>query len=101
MKTTRGIAIDSRYGYRHLDPLPTAEKFSALTLLNVLEHARDPEEILLSVRSLLHVGGVIAVRVPNIFPSFKRLRNSGSIARCGGSSLPTISTTSISTRSKN
>lgn len=41
------------------------ESFSVITLLDVLEHLRDPREEMLRVWNLLESGGIAVVRLPN------------------------------------
>lgn len=42
-------------------------KFSAVTILNVLEHVPNPMRTLLTVRKMLNGGGILCIRVPNDF----------------------------------
>jgi SAM-dependent methyltransferase len=42
-----------------------AQQFSVITVLNVLEHLRDPREVVLRLRERLVEGGVLAVVVPD------------------------------------
>jgi len=42
-------------------------EFSAITLLNVLEHVPNPVEVLMSVRNLVVPDGIVCIRVPNDF----------------------------------
>jgi len=41
------------------------QSFAVITLLDVLEHLRDPQEELKRVRNLLHKRGIVVVRLPN------------------------------------
>lgn len=43
-----------------------AESFSVVTMLNVLEHLRDPYASLREIYELLEPGGVVAIVVPNL-----------------------------------
>jgi SAM-dependent methyltransferase len=43
------------------------EPFAAVTMMNVLEHVRDPISFLQDARELLMPGGILIVRVPNDF----------------------------------
>jgi 2-polyprenyl-3-methyl-5-hydroxy-6-metoxy-1,4-benzoquinol methylase len=46
--------------------------FSAVVLMNVLEHVREPEETLRLAGSLVAEGGIVIVRVPNDFNPLQR-----------------------------
>lgn len=55
----------------HCDEL-ISEKFDVVTLLNVLEHLRDPVSTLRKIReSILSKGGVLMIDVPNDFNPFQ------------------------------
>ena len=54
-------------------PFPSAS-FSAVTLLDVLEHLRDPRQELVAVRNLLRPDGIAVVRVPNTVFHLARTR---------------------------
>ena len=43
----------------------TTAKFDVITILNVLEHLKDPAAVLLQLRELLRSGGVLVVGVPD------------------------------------
>jgi SAM-dependent methyltransferase len=55
--------------YPSLEALAEADDrpFNAVTLLNVLEHVREPIEFLQGLAPLLVEGGIMAIRVPNDF----------------------------------
>jgi 2-polyprenyl-3-methyl-5-hydroxy-6-metoxy-1,4-benzoquinol methylase len=53
--------------------LAEKKSFEAATLLNVLEHVRDPLAVLRSARSALRAGGILVVRVPNDFSSLQEI----------------------------
>jgi SAM-dependent methyltransferase len=53
-------------------------EFGAVTLLNVLEHVRDPEALINKIHSALRKHGVLAIRVPN---DFSELQSAAKIAR--------------------
>jgi SAM-dependent methyltransferase len=44
---------------------PTRREFDIITVLNVLEHLRDPKRVLLGLRELLVDGGLIVIVVPD------------------------------------
>lgn len=47
-------------------------KFSAVTLMNVLEHIANPEDTILQIRNnLIETGGILVVDVPNEFNPFQ------------------------------
>lgn len=46
--------------------------FQAITLLNVLEHVRDPLNLLVALRKHMAKGGTIVVRVPNDFSEMQQ-----------------------------
>ncbi len=48
-----------------LEPLKN-KKFKVILLLDVLEHMSEPEQFFLTAYSMLEVGGVILISVPNI-----------------------------------
>ena len=55
-------------------------RFSAITMLNVLEHLTDPYEILIECRRILRPDGLIAIIVPNLllgYPVLKATRALG------------------------
>lgn len=47
------------------------KKFDIITLINVLEHLRDPIEALVKIKKLLKSGGIILIDVPNDFNEFQ------------------------------
>ena len=49
------------------------EEFDLIWLINVLEHAREPEVILKHLKDILAPGGVIAITVPNDFSELQKL----------------------------
>jgi len=52
------------------------EKFDVVTILNVLEHLRDPAETLVNIREkLLKPSGLLVVDVPNEFNDFQTTAN--------------------------
>ena len=53
---------------QHLDfeSFETDEKFSAIFMFDVLEHFKEPDQMLLKAKSMLMNGGVIYIQVPNV-----------------------------------
>jgi len=52
------------------------KRFDVVTLLNVLEHLRDPAQTLKSIKSkLLKPGGILIIDVPNEFNDFQTIAN--------------------------
>jgi 2-polyprenyl-3-methyl-5-hydroxy-6-metoxy-1,4-benzoquinol methylase len=49
---------------RPLSELPQAQ-YDVITLINVLEHVRDPRDMLVTCARLLRPGGILVVHVPN------------------------------------
>jgi 2-polyprenyl-3-methyl-5-hydroxy-6-metoxy-1,4-benzoquinol methylase len=49
------------------------KSFEAVTLLNVLEHVRDPIAVIGSARTALRQGGILVVRVPNDFSALQEI----------------------------
>jgi 2-polyprenyl-3-methyl-5-hydroxy-6-metoxy-1,4-benzoquinol methylase len=43
------------------------QPFDIITLLNVLEHLPDPDEVIENIKIILRPGGIICIRVPNDF----------------------------------
>jgi 2-polyprenyl-3-methyl-5-hydroxy-6-metoxy-1,4-benzoquinol methylase len=59
------LKLDVRCGTLETCPCEPGS-FDAVTLLQVLEHVGDPRQELLRIRSLLRLGGVLLVEVPDI-----------------------------------
>ncbi len=49
-----------------LDSICQGEKFDVILFLDIIEHLKDPEELLLSAKKILKDKGMIIVSVPNI-----------------------------------
>jgi len=47
------------------------KKFDIVTLVNVLEHLRDPVKALVQIKNILKPGGIIFIDVPNDFNDFQ------------------------------
>jgi 2-polyprenyl-3-methyl-5-hydroxy-6-metoxy-1,4-benzoquinol methylase len=57
-------------------PSDLGRQFDVVTLLNVLEHLREPARTLVEIRErFLHEGGVLVVDVPNEFNDFQTVAN--------------------------
>lgn len=53
------------------------QRFDVVTLVNVLEHLRQPAETLINIKNkLLRPGGILVVDVPNDFNDFQRIADS-------------------------
>ena len=63
-----------------------AERFSAVVLLDVLEHVIDPVPFLKSIRPLLRERGVLAIQVPNFDSLIVRLEGKDNWNFCPGHS---------------
>ena len=46
-------------------------RYDLVVLANVLEHVREPEELISQIYSILNVGGILVVIVPNDFSEFQ------------------------------
>jgi SAM-dependent methyltransferase len=57
-----GIAVESKYLQQ---VAPTGQGYDVINLSHVLEHIEDPVSALLHAGTLLNVGGVVALEVPN------------------------------------
>jgi SAM-dependent methyltransferase len=65
-------------------------RFAAITMLNVLEHLSDPQDILNECWRIAQAGGVIAIVVPNVlltYPYFVATRRLGLEVRVPGSAF--------------
>jgi len=56
-----------------IEDFDTTERFSTITMLNILEHVIDPVGILKKAASLLDDDGVLLVHVPNAYAVNRRL----------------------------
>ena len=56
-----------------IEDFETTERFSTITMLNILEHVIDPIEVLQKAASLLEDEGVLLVHVPNALAVNRRL----------------------------
>lgn len=56
-----------------IEDFETDERFSTITLLNILEHVVDPISVLQKAASLLEEDGVLLVHVPNAYAVNRRL----------------------------
>lgn len=63
----RGLRVFPYFVNELPTKLPQEPPFDAVVMLNVLEHAPDPADLLNAVRRVLRPGGTICVRVPNDF----------------------------------
>jgi SAM-dependent methyltransferase len=64
----RGLEVHASTLEEHLEAerrRPSALQYSAMTLLNVLEHLPDPVGLLNRIRETLPAGGLLAIRAPN------------------------------------
>jgi SAM-dependent methyltransferase len=60
--------------YRLLDEkMKTGQRFDLVNLSNVLEHVRDPLELLDCLKAILGDGGLLRICVPNDFSEFQNL----------------------------
>lgn len=64
LKVQTGIMESLGYPNNHFD---------AITMLDVLEHVSDPQEVLRAVHRLLRSGGVVVINTPNTGSFFARL----------------------------
>jgi len=69
----RGLRIESMTGAAFVDSWRTrgGQPYGAITLLNVLEHVRDPAALLTTLSDALAPGGRLVVRVPNDFSTLQ------------------------------
>jgi len=51
--------------------IETGKKYDGIILQNVLEHVRDPEGMLASLRAILNPDGLLLVQIPNDFSAFQ------------------------------
>jgi 2-polyprenyl-3-methyl-5-hydroxy-6-metoxy-1,4-benzoquinol methylase len=56
-----------------IEDFETSERFSTVTMLNILEHVVEPVAVLEKAASLLDDGGVLLVHVPNAYAVNRRL----------------------------
>jgi SAM-dependent methyltransferase len=65
----RGLQIESLTGSAFIDSWRArgGQPYGAITLLNVLEHVRDPAALVMTLSEALESGGRLVVRVPNDF----------------------------------
>lgn len=66
VKIARAAGLDAVEGYFPEAPPAGLEPYQAITMLDVLEHAEDPVNFLVSVAERLVPGGVLGVQVPNL-----------------------------------
>jgi 2-polyprenyl-3-methyl-5-hydroxy-6-metoxy-1,4-benzoquinol methylase len=62
-------------GYRFVTVLPSGEYFDAIVLLAVIEHVREPSELLERLRDMLTPEGLIILTTPH--PAFEWLHSIG------------------------
>jgi 2-polyprenyl-3-methyl-5-hydroxy-6-metoxy-1,4-benzoquinol methylase len=48
-----------------IEDFETEERFELITLLNLIEHVRDPRSVMQKVRGLLAPGGLVLIKTPN------------------------------------
>ena len=66
-----------------IEEFETDERFSTITMLNILEHVVEPVEVLKKAASLLDDGGVLLVHVPNANAVNRRLAVlMGTLTKC-------------------
>jgi trans-aconitate methyltransferase len=61
----RGLEVHASTLEEHLEAEGRRPNYSAMTLLNVLEHLPDPVGLLNRIREALPAGGLLAIRAPN------------------------------------
>lgn len=66
--------VTAKIGFQDID-LFGDKKFDVVSLINVLEHLREPAEVLRGVRKILKPDGLLIVDVPNEFNEFQTIAN--------------------------
>jgi 2-polyprenyl-3-methyl-5-hydroxy-6-metoxy-1,4-benzoquinol methylase len=63
----QALALANGHGYfcGRIEDFETSERFDLVVLLNLIEHVRDPEQVMRKVGSLLAPGGLVLVKTPN------------------------------------
>jgi len=61
----RGLEVHASTLEEHLEAEGRRPNYSAMTLLNVLEHLPDPVGLLNRIRKALPAGGLLVIRAPN------------------------------------
>ncbi|MBF0536644.1 MAG: class I SAM-dependent methyltransferase [Nitrospirae bacterium] len=68
--SSRGDVARQRYGIKiipdRIENLGIEKKYDVIVMRHVIEHFREPYEVLVKLRSLLREGGIIIITVPNI-----------------------------------
>ena len=70
---SQGIGEQIHRGFLEDAAFPDAS-FDVVTLINVLEHVRDPQMMLIECKRIVRPGGLVAVHVPNVGGLQARLR---------------------------
>jgi SAM-dependent methyltransferase len=70
-RTLSAGAANARFFCQRVDELPDAERFDVVILSEVLEHLREPQELLKACVERLQAGGILIVTVPNGYGEFE------------------------------
>lgn len=69
----KGVLPNAQLHEALIEDFETSERFDTITMINVLEHVRDPIRILQKAASLLSEDGILLVHVPNAKAINRRL----------------------------
>lgn len=84
LELAKKILPDVEFHDALIEEFETSERFSTITMLNILEHVVDPVQVLKKAASLLDDGGVLLVHVPNANAVNRRLAVlMGTLKECG------------------
>jgi 2-polyprenyl-3-methyl-5-hydroxy-6-metoxy-1,4-benzoquinol methylase len=81
--TARGVNAHCATLESWADAPGNADRYGAITLVNVLEHVPDPIAVLTALRGLLAPGGALSFRVPNDFTAIQAAAEGSGVQRQG------------------